>query len=81
MAIGRISLAREAEAGDRWGQEVHILHANISDFALFLFVIIELFPNSVFQLHCPKDYYKQKQWNTLSVTMITEIMNFNRLLW
>ena len=49
---------------------------------LFCFVvIIELFPNSVFQLYCPKDYYKQKQWNTLPVTMITEIMNFNRLLW
>ncbi|KAK2156352.1 hypothetical protein NP493_1976g00011 [Ridgeia piscesae] len=32
-------------------------------------------------LYCPKDYYKQKQWNILPVTMITEIMNFNRLLW
>ena len=48
---------------------------------LFLFVIIELFPNSVFQLYYPKDYYKQKQWNPLLVTMITEIMNINRLLW
>ena len=46
-----------------------------------LVVIIELSGNSVFQLYCPKDYYKQKQWNTLPVTMITEIMNFNRLLW
>ena len=30
--------------------------------------------SSVFQLYCAKDYYKQKQWNTLPVTMITEIM-------
>ena len=44
------------------------------DFVLFLVVIIELFRNNVFQLYCPKDYYKQKQWNTLPVTMITEIM-------
>ena len=43
---------------------------------MFLVVIIELFQNSVFQLYFPKDYYKQKQWNTLPVTMITEIMNF-----
>ncbi|KAK2140146.1 hypothetical protein NP493_5956g00000 [Ridgeia piscesae] len=49
---------------------------------LFCFgLIIELSRNSVFQLYCPKGYYKQKQWNTLPVTMITEIMNFNRLLW
>ena len=48
---------------------------------LFLVVIIELFPNSVFQLYCLKDYYKQKQWNTLPVTMIMEIMNINQLLW
>ena len=38
---------------------------------MFLVVIIELFPNSVFQLYCPKGYYKQKQWNLLPVTMIT----------
>ena len=48
---------------------------------LFFVVIIELFPNNVFQLYGPKVYYMQKQWNTLPVTMITEIMNFNRLLW
>jgi len=47
---------------------------------LFLVVIIELFPNSIFQLYCPKDYYKQKQRNILPAIMITEIMNFNRLL-
>ena len=46
-----------------------------------LVVIIELSRNSVFQLSFPKDYYKQKQWNILPVTMITEIMNFNRVLW
>ena len=46
-----------------------------------LVIIIELSRNNVFQLYCPKDYYKQEQWNTLPVTMITEIMNFNRLLW
>ena len=28
--IGRASLARENEAGDSWGQEVHILHVNVS---------------------------------------------------
>ena len=61
MLIGRVSLARENEAGGSWGQEVHILHVNIYDFVLFLVVIIELFPNSVFQLYCQKDYYKQKQ--------------------
>ena len=33
------------------------------------------------QLYCSKDYYRQKHWNTLPVTMITEIMNCNRLLW
>ena len=27
--IGRASLARENEAGDNWGQEVHILHVEI----------------------------------------------------
>ena len=50
------------------------------DFVLILVVIIELFPNSVFQFYCPKDYYKQKQRNTLPVTLIPESMNFNRLL-
>ena len=80
MRIGRASLVRENEAGGSWGQEVNILHVK-TDFVLFLVVIIELFRNSVFQLYCPKDYYKQKQWNTLPVTMITEIMNLNRLLW
>ena len=59
----------------------YTLYVNISDSVLFLVVIIELFTNSVFQLYCPKDYYKQNQWNTLPVTKITEIMNFNQLLW
>ena len=54
--IGRVSLARENEAGGSRGQEGHIP----LDFVLFLVVIIELFPNSVFQLYCSKDY-KQKQ--------------------
>jgi len=27
--IGRASLARENEAGDNWGQEVHIPHVNV----------------------------------------------------
>ena len=79
--IWRVSPARENEAGGSWGQEVHILHVNIYDFILFLVVMMELFPNSVIQLYCPKDCYKQKQWNTLPVTIITEIMHFNRLLW
>ena len=29
MSIGRVSLARENEAGGSWGQEVHILHVII----------------------------------------------------
>ena len=78
FVIGCVSLTHENEAGGSWEQEIHILHVNIWDFGLFLFVIVELFPNSVFQLYCPKDYYKQK---LMAVTMITEIMNFNRLLW
>ena len=81
VIIGPASLARENEAGGSWGQEVHLLHVNIIGLSFVLVVIIELSGNSVFQLYCPKDYYKQKQWNTLPVTMITEIMNFNRLLW
>ena len=53
----RVCKSRAQKRGwGSWGQEVHILHVNI--------LIIELFPNSVFQLYCPKDYYKQKQWNT-----------------
>ena len=63
--------AYKSRARGNWRQEVHILHVNIYYFVLFLVVIIELFPNSVFQLYCPKDYYKQKQWNTLPVTTIT----------
>ena len=81
FVIGRVSLARENEAGGSWEHQIHILHVNIPDFVLFLVVTIELFPNSIFKLYCPKDYYKQKQWNTLPVKMITEIMNSNRLLW
>ena len=42
--IGPVSLARENEAGDNWGQEVHILH----DFVLCLTVIIELFQSNYF---------------------------------
>ena len=29
MTIGRVSLARENEAGGSWGQEVHILRVNV----------------------------------------------------
>ena len=29
VSIGRVSLARENEAGGSWGQEVHILHVNV----------------------------------------------------
>ena len=43
IVIGRVSLARENEAGGSWGQKVHILHVNVYDFALFLVLIIELF--------------------------------------
>ena len=43
--IGRVSLARENEAGGSWGQKVHILHVNV---VLFLVVIIELFQSNNF---------------------------------
>ena len=46
--IGRVSLARENEAGGSWGQEVHILHVNVKDFVLFLVVIIERFQSNYF---------------------------------
>ena len=72
-------LVIENEAGAVGGRKS--IFSMLTYRTLFLVVIIELFPNSVFQLYCPKDYYKQKQWNTLMVTMITENMNFNRLLW
>ena len=29
LYIGHVSLARENDAGDNWGQEVHILHVNV----------------------------------------------------
>ena len=29
LPIGRVSLARENEAGGSWGQKVHILHVNV----------------------------------------------------
>ena len=80
MSIGRVSLARENEAGGNWGQEVHKLHVNIYDFVLFLVVIIELFPYSVFQLYC-QVILQAEAMEHLPVTKITEIMNFNRLLW
>ena len=70
FCIGHVSLARENEAGG--------IFSMLTYRTLFLVLIIELFPNSVFQLYCPKDYYKQKQLNTLPVTMITEIMNLNQ---
>ena len=77
--IGRVSLARENEAGAVGGRKS--IFSMLTYRTLFLFVIIKLFPNSVFQLYCPKDYYKQEQCHTLPVTMVTEVMNFNRLLW
>ena len=80
-SIGRVSLARENEAGSIVGRKSIFSMLTYKDFVLFFVVIIELFPNSVFRLYCPKDYYKHKQLNTLPVTMITEIMNFNGLLW
>ena len=75
-----ISLACENDAGGR--KSIFSINIYIGlIFVLFFVVIIELFSNSIFQLYCPKDYYMQKQWNTLPVTVIPEIMNFNRLLW
>ena len=57
----------------------NVPHPQIGE-TLFLVVIIGLSPNSVLLLYCPKDNYKQKQWKTLPVTMITEMVHFNRLL-
>ena len=54
LVIGRVSLARENEAGGRKSIFSMLTYRTF----LFLVVIIELFPNSVFQLYCPKDYYK-----------------------
>ena len=34
LAIGRVSLARENEAGGSWGQEVHIVH--VTSFCFWL---------------------------------------------
>ena len=85
ISIGHVSHALETEVEGTWGQEVHIHHVDIynmiKNFVLFLVVVIGLSPNSVSQLYCSKDNYKQKQRNTLPVTMITEIMHFIRLLW
>ena len=74
--IGHVSQTRLGTVGGRKS-----LFSMLTYTTLCLVVIIELYPNSVLQLYCPKDYYRHKQWNTLPVTMITEIMNCNRLLW
>ena len=60
---------------------IYYIYIFIYNFVLLLVVMIVVSPNSVSQLYCSKDNYKQKQRNTLPVTMITEIMHFNRLLW
>ena len=78
--IGHVSFALETRlgaygAGSPYSPCYHI------GLCFVLVVLIELFPNSVIQLYCPKDYYKQKQWNTLPVTVFTEIIKCNRLLW
>ena len=67
--IGRASLVRENEAWGSCGQEVFVFGRNN-----------RTVPKYRIQLYCPKDFYKQNQWNILPVTMSTEIMNFNRLL-
>ena len=72
--IGRVIFARENEAGAIGGRKSIFSVLTYSNLflvviielcVLFLVVITELFPISVFQLHSPKDYYKQKQWNAL----------------
>ena len=60
VPIGRVSLARESEAGAVGGRKSIFSMLTYRTLFLFLLVIIELFPNSLFQLCCPKDY-KQKQ--------------------
>ena len=75
-AIGRASLARENEAGAVGGRKSIF---SMLTYRTFLGCNNLTVPVLLFQLYCPKDYYKQKQWNTLPVTMLTEIMNFNRL--
>ena len=56
----RVSLARENEAG-AVGRRKSIFSMLTYKTLFFFFLMIELFPNSVFQFYCPKDYYKQKQ--------------------
>ena len=52
--IGRASLTRENEAGGVGGRKS--IFSMLTYRTLFLVVIIELFPNNVFQLYCLKDY-------------------------
>ena len=66
---------RDMLGGKNFAVCLFIKIMNFIEFYFVLVEIIELFPNSIFQLYCPKNYYKQKQWDTLPVTMITEIMN------
>ena len=75
--IGRVSLALENEVGGRKSIFSMLTYRTV----FFLVVIIGLSPNSVSQLYCSKDNYKQKQRNILPVTMITEIMHLHRLSW
>ena len=63
-----VSLARENKAGGRKSIFYMLTYRTL----FCLVVAIELFTNSVFQLYCQKDYYKQKQWNTLPVTIIND---------
>ena len=75
MLIGYVSLALENEVGGRKSIFSMLIYR------IVLVILIGLSQNSVLWLYFTKDNYKQKQWNTLPVTMITYIMHFNRLLW
>ena len=57
------------------------VRARQSIFILFVVVIIELFQSNYFSYTARRIIKSKKQWNTLPVTILTEIMNYNRLLW
>ena len=74
MLIGYVNIALENEVGGLKSIFSMLIYR-------IVFLLIGLSQNNVLWLYFTKDNYKQKQWNTLPVTMITSIMHFNRLLW
>ena len=56
--IGRVSLARENEAGGSWGQKVHILHVKV------IIIIIIRFISDKTSIYVYIKYNKKKKYNT-----------------